>query len=86
VRSLLSVPVDVIVVDADALRLSLREHVVLFDRVAPGVPVVVVVRAEAPLEMRVAFELAGFRVVARPVSIDELVEKATGLTAIGGPR
>jgi DNA-binding response OmpR family regulator len=86
VRSLLSVPVDVIVVDADAMRLSLREHVVLFERVAPGVPVVVVVRAEAPLESRVAFELAGFRVVARPVSVEELVEKVSGLTPIGGQR
>jgi DNA-binding response OmpR family regulator len=86
VRSLLSVPVDVIVVDADAMRLSLREHVVLFERVAPGVPVVVVVRAEAPLESRVAFELAGFRVVARPVSVEELVEKVSGLTPLGGQR
>ena len=77
VRSLLSVPVDVIVADADALRLSLREHVVLFERVAPGVPGVVVVRAEASLESRVAFELAGFRVVARPVSVEELIEKVS---------
>jgi hypothetical protein len=47
---------------------------------------VVVVRAEAPLESRVAFELAGFRVVARPVSVEELVEKVSGLTPLGGQR
>lgn len=79
VRVLLSLPVGVIVVDAAALRLSLREHGVLFERVAPGVPVVVVVSAEAPLETRVAFELAGFRVVARPVGVEEVVEKVAGL-------
>ena len=86
VRMLLSLPVCLIVVDAAALRFTRREHTVLFERVAPGVPVVVTVSAEAPLEARVAFELAGFRVVARPVSIDELVEKVAGLAPIGGSR
>ncbi len=42
--------------------------------------------AEAPLEIRVAFELAGFRVIARPVSVDELVEKVPDLASIGGSR
>jgi DNA-binding response OmpR family regulator len=86
VRMLLSLPVSLIVVAAAALRLTLREHAVLFERVAPGVPVVVTVSAESPLEIRVAFELAGFRVIARPVSVDELVEKVAGLAPIGGPR
>ena len=86
VRMLLSLPVSLIVVDAAALRLTLREHVVLFERVAPGVPVAVTVSAEAPLEIRVAFELAGFRVIARPVSVDELVEKVPDLATVGGTR
>jgi DNA-binding response OmpR family regulator len=75
VRVLLSLPVSLIVVEAAALRLSTREHAVLFERVAPGVPVMVTVRADAPLETRVAFELAGFRVVTQPVSVDELLDK-----------
>jgi len=79
VRLLLSVPVSLIVVDAAALRLSLREHVTLFERVAPGVPVVVAVNAEMPLENRVALELAGFRVLAKPVTVEELLEKAAAL-------
>ena len=75
VRVLLSLPVSLIVVEAAALRLSTREHAVLFERVAPGVPVMVTVRADAPLETRVAFELAGFRVVTQPVSVEELLNK-----------
>jgi len=79
VRLLLSVPVSLIVVDAAALRLSVREHVTLFERVAPGVPVVVAVNAEMPLENRVALELAGFRVLTKPVTVEELLEKAAAL-------
>jgi len=75
IRVLLSLPVSLIVVDAGALRLTLREHVTLFERVAPQVPVVVTVAPEASLESRVAFELAGFRVLARPVTVQELLEK-----------
>jgi len=86
VRVLLSLPVSLIVVEAAALRLSTREHAVLFERVAPGVPVMVTVRADAPLETRVAFELAGFRVVTQPVSVEELLDKVeTGSPALPRP-
>jgi DNA-binding response OmpR family regulator len=76
VRVLLTLPVSMIVVDAAALRLSTREHALLFEKVAPGVPIVVTVAAETSLESRVALELAGFRVVTRPVTVEDLVEKA----------
>ena len=76
VRILLSLPVSLIVVDAAALRFTTREHADLFERVAPGVPVVVTVAAEAALETRVALELAGFRVVTRPVTAEDLLAKA----------
>jgi DNA-binding response OmpR family regulator len=79
VRVLLSVPVSLVVVDAAALRLTMREHVTLFERVAPGVPVVVSVAAETALEQRVAFELAGFRVLSKPVTVEELLEKGAEL-------
>jgi DNA-binding response OmpR family regulator len=76
VRALLSTPVSLIAVDAAQLRLTAREHATLFERVAPGVPVVVVLSADAPLDARVAYELGGFRVLSRPVAVEDLVEKA----------
>jgi DNA-binding response OmpR family regulator len=79
VRLLLSVPVSLIVIDSSALRLTTREHATLFECVAPRVPVVVTVAPEASLESRVALELAGFRVMTRPVGVDELLEKAEAL-------
>jgi DNA-binding response OmpR family regulator len=75
VRVLLSLPVSLIVVDAAALRLPTREVALLLERVAPGVPVVVTVAAEAPLEARVALELAGCRVVSRPATVEDLLAK-----------
>ena len=76
VRLLLDTMVDLVLLDVAALRLTPREMATLFDRVAPGVPLVVAVRAETSLERRVTLELAGFRVLTKPVSVDELVEKA----------
>ena len=75
VRVLLSAPVTLVVVDAGALRLTPREHATLFERVAPGVPVIVSVRPEMPLDARVAIELAGFRVLASPVAVEDLLKK-----------
>lgn len=76
VRVLLSTPVSLIAVDGALLRLTPREHARLFERVAPGVPVVVVVHPDVALDTRVAFELAGFRVLTRPVDARDLVAKA----------
>ena len=59
VRVLLGTPVDLIVVDSAEMRLTAREMVTLFDRVAPRVPVVVAMKSAAALEQRVTFELAG---------------------------
>jgi DNA-binding response OmpR family regulator len=83
VRVLLSVPVSLIVVDAAALRLTMAEHVTLFERVAPGVPVVVSLAPGGSLESRVAFELAGFRVLTRPLTVEDLLEKAAALAEAG---
>ena len=51
------------------------------DNVCEGVRVllVVAVRPETPLDSRVALELAGFRVLTKPVTVEELVEKAPGV-------
>ena len=75
VRALLREGVSLIAVDAALLRLTPREHLTLFERVAPGVPVVVVVRPGTPLESRVTFELAGFRVLTRPITAEDLLDK-----------
>jgi len=79
VRVLLETVVDLVLVDVAALRLTPREMATLFARVAPGVPLVVAVRPETPLDSRVALELAGFRVLTKPVTVEELVEKARGV-------
>ena len=86
VRVLLSLPVSLIVVDVAALRLTVREQATLFERVAPGVPVMVTVPAELPLESRVALELAGFGVLARPVTVEDLLEKSTAHLPLPGGR
>jgi hypothetical protein len=78
VRVLLGASVSAIAVDAALLRLTPREHATLFERVAPGVPVLVVFRAEASLEARVAYEVLGFKTVTRPLSLEDLLEKAAG--------
>ena len=75
VRVLVSEVVSLIVVDAALVRLTPCEQARLFERVAPGVPVVVVVRPDVALDARVALELAGFTVMTRPVSSQDLLEK-----------
>jgi len=79
VRLLLSTPVSLIAVEGALLNLTPGEHAALFERVAPGVPVVVTVRPDASLHARAAFELAGFRVLTRPVDAQDLVEKTPAL-------
>ncbi len=75
VRALLSTPVSMVVVDVAELRLTPGEHAELFERVMPGVPVVVVVRPATSLDARVRLELVGFRVLTRPVTVEDLLDK-----------
>lgn len=75
VRVLLGTPVDLIVVDSAEMRLTAREMVTLFDRVAPRVPVVVAMKSAAALEQRVTFELAGLPVVTKPILVEDLLHK-----------
>ena len=74
-RRLLDDAISLVLVDAAALRFSPRESATLFDRVAPGVPVVVMVQPE-DLTRMVALELASFRVVTKPVAVPDLLAKA----------
>ena len=75
VRALLETTVSLIVIDATQLRLSPREHAILFERVAPGVPVVVAFRPDASLDARVAHEVLGFRSVTKPVTVEDILDK-----------
>lgn len=75
VRVLLSDAISLVLVDGGELRFGPRESATLFERVAPGVPVVVMVRAETDLSRIVALELAGFRVVTKPVTVPDLLAK-----------
>jgi ActR/RegA family two-component response regulator len=79
VRILLTASVSLIVVDATRLRLTPGEHATLFERVAPGVPVVVVINPDAELETLVAYEVAGFTVKTRPVAAEDLLDKAAAV-------
>jgi DNA-binding NtrC family response regulator len=79
VRTLLQEDVSAIVIDGTLLHLAAREHARLFEGVAPGVPVVVSVHPEVPLETRVAIELQGFRVLPRPVACEDLMAKLDGM-------
>ncbi len=78
VRALLNHDVTLILADAGLLRLAPREQATLFERVAPGVPVVLAARPALPLERRVGLELAGFRVLPRPVALDDVLKIAAG--------
>lgn len=74
-RVLLGGTISLALVDGLELRFSPRESATLFERVAPGVPVVVMVRPEVDLARTVALELAGFRVVTKPVAVADLIAK-----------
>jgi len=77
VRTLAATPVDLIVADLDRFRLGVAEQAAVFERVAPGVPVMVTVGPTLSLERRAALELGGFCVMPDPVEPDDVV-KALG--------
>jgi DNA-binding response OmpR family regulator len=74
-RVLLADAISLVLVDGAELRFGPRESATLFERVAPGVPVVVMVPADMDLNRIVALELAGFRVVTKPVTVPDLLAK-----------
>jgi len=75
VRYALEAPVSAILVDARLIRLSPAAQADVLEMVAPGVPVVVVLKPNSPIEEHVRFELAGFRVLSRPVDPGDLLAK-----------
>lgn len=77
VRILSTTSVSLIVVDAALLRLTPSEHAAMFAQVAPTANVVVVVAPETTLEGRVAYEVAGFRALTRPVTAEDLLKEVS---------
>jgi DNA-binding response OmpR family regulator len=75
VRVLLGETISLVLVDGLELRFGPRDSATLFERVAPGVPVVVMVRPETDLSRVVALELASFRVVTKPVMVSDVLAK-----------
>ncbi len=74
VRLLLTETVSLIVVESSLLRLEAREQALLFDRVAPGVPVAITALPSISLESRVRWELAGFAVGPRLATVEDLLK------------
>ena len=75
VRYALEAPVSAILIDAGLIRMSPTAQAGVFDLVAPGAPVVVVLTPNSPIEEHVRFELAGFLVLSRPVDPGDLLAK-----------
>lgn len=80
IRFLFEAPVSAVVVDSALLRLPAAGQAKLFEAVAPGVPVVVLVSEIVSLPERVRYRGLGFQVLSKPVPVDDLVEKVEGLT------
>ena len=75
VRYMLEGPVSVVVVDRRLMRLSTSDQIRLFDAVAPGVPVVVLVASTTDVEELMRLELEGFRVVPEPFELRGILAK-----------
>jgi DNA-binding response OmpR family regulator len=75
VRYLMDFPTTAVLVDAAALRAAGADRGRIFESVAPGVPVVVMVERGTPVEEQVKYELQGFRVLVKPFAPEEVLDK-----------
>lgn len=75
VRCLTEMQVSAILADAACLRLWQAEQVRLFDRVAPGVQVIMLVSDTTSAADRIELELLGCSVLPKPVDIEGLIRK-----------
>ena len=75
VRYMVDGPVTVVLINADLMRLPGPEQARVFDAVAPGVPVVALVREGASVEETVKLEEQGFQVVAKPFDLRDTLAK-----------
>jgi DNA-binding response OmpR family regulator len=75
VRYMVEGPVSLVLIDAGLMRLSAPEQVRLFDAVAPGIPVAVLVPEETTVEETVKLQVQGFLVVTKPFEMRDLLVK-----------
>lgn len=75
VRHLMDFPISAVLVDGGVLQAAGADRGRIFEAVAPGVPVVVVVNHGLPVEEQVKFELQGFRVLAKPFAPEDVLDK-----------
>ncbi|HEV8441385.1 MAG TPA: hypothetical protein VGT40_25125 [Methylomirabilota bacterium] len=75
VRDLLEGAVSLVLLDAALIRLPASDQARLFEAVAPGVPVVILVSPATPMEEVVKLELHGFHVVHRPFDVRQVLAK-----------
>jgi DNA-binding response OmpR family regulator len=75
VRCLLDEPVSAVLVESTLMRLPVGEQGRLFDVVAPGVPVVVLMESSTRVDEKVKLELQGFRVMDKPFDLCDLLAK-----------
>jgi len=87
VRYLMDAPITAVLVDGAALRAAGADRGRIFESVAPGVPVVVMVDRGTPVEEQVKFELEGFRVLVKPFAPEEVLDKIEWAekTLVSGP-
>jgi DNA-binding response OmpR family regulator len=75
VRHMADGPISVVLIDAALMRLPGSDQARLFDAVAPGVPVVALVREGTSVEETVKLEVQGFRVFAKPFDLQDVLAK-----------
>ena len=76
VRYMMEGPVSVVLIDVGLMRLSTNEQVRLFDAVAPGTPIAVLVPEGTTVEETVKLQMQGFLVVTKPFEMRDLLAKA----------
>jgi DNA-binding response OmpR family regulator len=85
VRYMVDGPVSAVLIDAALMRLSGSDRMRLFDTVAPGVPVLVLVRAGA-VDEAARYQAQGFRVLTRPFDIADVLAKLDLPSRLPAPR
>jgi DNA-binding response OmpR family regulator len=75
VRYMLDGAISAVLIDATLMRLSPSDQVQLFDAVAPGVPVVVLVPPGTTMDEMVQLQVRGFQVVPKPVTVQDVLAK-----------
>ncbi|MFQ5828510.1 MAG: hypothetical protein ACE5JD_05065 [Candidatus Methylomirabilia bacterium] len=80
VRFLAGSPASLVIVDDGCLRVGWPEQLRVFDHVAPGMPVVVLVTETTPVAERVKVEALGYSVITKPIEAETLLARIESLS------